>query len=195
MIIIPEALELAKLQRTSATEEQIIDFYHEDFKHILQNTEITQVEKYLDIGCGIAGPQCFMPKTTKLFLIDKTEVDSKLYYGFQQKTSFYNSMMITKENLIANGVKENNINIQEATETNEIKFNERFDLITSFISCGFHYPIETYLDQIYEKLKTGGVLIVDIRKETTGLAALKTKFGNSEPIKEHTKYWRVKYVK
>lgn len=176
MIIIPEALQLAKLQQTSSTEEQIIDSYHEDFKHILQNTEITQVEKYLDIGCGIAGPQCFMPKTTKLFLIDKT-------------------MDIAKKNLIANGVKENNINIQEATETNEIKFNERFDLITSFISCGFHYPIETYLDQIYEKLKTGGVLIVDIRKETTGLAALKIKFGNSEPIKEHTKYWRVKYVK
>lgn len=194
MKIIPEALSLAKLQRTSMNEKQIINSYDADFENVIDNCRCGKDFKILDIGCGIAGWECFLEHDEKIYLIDKTKVD-KIYYGFKEKASFYNSMEIAKKNLIANGIKEENIDLQEATETNDILFNEEFDLIVSFISCGFHYPVETYLDKIYEKLKIGGVLIIDVRKNTSGDSLIKKKFGNLEAIKEENKYLRVKAVK
>jgi len=188
MKIIPEALALAKLQRTSQTEKQIILSYETDLKNIKDC--ITDKSKILDIGCGIAGVECLLSNNNKIYLIDKTQTDKNIYYGYKDKTSFYNSLEIAKQNLIANGIQENNIFTQEA-EDNKILFKEEFDLIISLISCGFHYPIETYLDQIYNKLKMGGTLIINIRKGTTGIKEINKRFGNSKVIREELKFFRI----
>lgn len=198
MKIIPEALPLAKLQRTNMSEEQIINSYRKDWLDVSEN--ITKPNKILDIGCGICGWICQgifgeNDKDFKIYLIDKTKVDEKVYYGYEKEGSFYNSMEIAFQNLMKNGIESKNIFMQEATEDNKIFFKEKFDLIVSFISCGFHYPVETYLDQIYEKLNEGGVLIIDIRKETNGIPKINDVFGNYEIIREENKYLRIKAVK
>jgi len=40
----------------------------------------------------------------------------------------------------------------------------KFDLITSYFSCGFHYPIETYYDIISKHSVSDTLCIFDIRK-------------------------------
>ena len=86
--------------------------------------------------------------------------------------------------------------LQEA-EDNKIKFNEKFDLVVSLISWGFHYPLSTYLDQVYQKMALGGVLIIDVRKVTMSdpLTELRTKFGDVSIITESNKHMRVAATK
>jgi hypothetical protein len=42
----------------------------------------------------------------------------------------------------------------------------KFDLITSYLSCGFHYPISTYCDLIKKHSNEDTVVIMDIRRKT-----------------------------
>lgn len=39
---------------------------------------------------------------------------------------------------------------------------EQFDLITSWYSCGFHYPVDVYWERILKNLKVGGQLFLTI---------------------------------
>lgn len=192
MILIPEAEKYAKLQRTSATLEQIKESYEKDAEMIGCAFGSRAVEtnlNVLDIGCGIAGPECFFIDTN-IYLLDKTTIDEDLHYGYQKSGSFYNSLEIAKQNLIANGIKEDRIFLQEAKDNKILFEGVQFDLIFSLISCGFHYPVETYLDQIYERLKDNGALIIDLRIGTDGLKKCQDKFGNSKLIQTSKKYER-----
>ena len=92
----------------------------------------------LDIGCGVAGANVLINRyynnKIKIFLIDKTKIDKRVYYGFEERGSFYSSLLVAKKLLIDNGVEENNIYLQEATESNEIKFKEDFNIVISLRS-------------------------------------------------------------
>ncbi len=189
MKIIEKAFEYAQLQRTNKSKADIISSYIHDFNQIIDYIEPIQINKLLDIGCGIAGVEVFFLDSTEIYLIDKTQLD-EIYYGFEEKAAFYNSLQIAKENLEFNGKNPEKIHLQEAEE-NKILFNEKFDLIISLLSCGFHYPIETYLDQIYEKLNQGGIFIADIRNQTNGKEKIKEKFGNIEIISKEEKHDRI----
>jgi hypothetical protein len=46
--------------------------------------------------------------------------------------------------------------------------DSNFDIIISTYSWGFHYPVDTYLDEVASKLAPSGVLILDIRHNTPG---------------------------
>lgn len=106
-------------------------------------------ESILDIGCGIGGIDIYLYKHYKnsanIYLIDKSAIDDNLHYGFKDHGSFYNSLMLTRSFLSKNNVPEERIFVQEANAGNTIEFNQKFDLIISLISWGFHYPVTTYL--------------------------------------------------
>lgn len=170
------------------------------------NSEFNICHKYLglldcknilDIGCGIAGIDVLLYKgllsNPSLFLLDKSE-EKKIYYRFREEGAFYNSLNITKEVLISNGIPENKIYILEANNF-RIPFSTDFDLIISLLSWGFHYPISTYLESVYSKMIEGGILIVDIRKGTNGIERLQEKFNNIEIIHETHSYLRIKAIK
>ncbi len=157
-----------------------------------------QAEKILDIGCGAAGIDCMISahytvkrSTPDFYLLDKTELNPNVYYGLEEKASFYNSLSVAKSLLISNGVNPKRIYTQEATPDNKINFSVKFDLIVSLISWGFHYPVSVYLDLVYDVLKPGGVLIIDIRKGSGGEEALRTKFQNIQIIHEGKKHSRI----
>ncbi|MGK0448192.1 MAG: SAM-dependent methyltransferase, partial [Polaribacter sp.] len=101
----------------------------------------------------------------------------------------------SKKVLVDNGILESNVFLQEATVDNKITFNKKFDLIISIISWGFHYPVETYLDEVFDNLKPGGTLIVDVRKDSNGLELLTTKFGNHMILGDFKKHYRLKIIK
>jgi hypothetical protein len=152
-------------------------------KHLPQNAKTI-----LDIGSGVAGIDVLISKHYKnkisIFLIDKTQVDDKIYYKFNKKGAFYNSLNVSKMILNINGVPLNKIYLQEATKKNEINFRKKFDIVISLISWGFHYPVSTYLDKVYTNLNKNGTLILDIRKNTHGMEEIKRKFGNYKIINE-----------
>lgn len=153
------------------------------------------IDSILDIGCGVAGIDVLISNhyanKINVFLIDKTRIDKNVYYGFKQRGSFYNSLQIAKNLLETNGVPSDRIYIQEATGDNKIMFENKFDIVISLISWGFHYTVAIYLNQVYEKLKPLGILIIDVRKNTNGEKEINNKFGNHEVIMESGKFARI----
>jgi len=153
--------------------------------------EYESIKKYLpenpslvlDIGCGVAGIDVMLAhhydkagKKIDLYLLDKTELNKKVFYGLEKTAAYYNSLEIARDLLILNKVEKQNIHTQEATG-HPIFPGKKFDLIISLVSWGFHYPVETYLDEVYEKLSPDGTLIIDIRKGTNGEKIIEKKFG------------------
>lgn len=152
--------------------------------------------RVLDIGCGIAGIDIFLNQhysngSVDFFLLDKSDIEESLYYMYEDKAAFYNSLSLAKETLVNNGVEENNVHLIEATEKNDIEIEKGVDIVLSLISWGFHYPVSVYLEKVYSLLDEGGILILDVRKNTDGLELLASKFGQYIGILETSKYLRI----
>jgi hypothetical protein len=157
----------------------------------------TNANSILDIGSGVAAIDVLLFRhyshnNPKIFLLDKTEMPSKVYYSFKPKGCYYNSLYLSRTLLEENGIPKDNIFTEEA-DGKSINFEASFDLVISLISWGFHYPVSTYLDQVYEKMNPGGSLIMDIRKvsDSNGLEEVRKKFGNIEIIYESDKNARI----
>jgi SAM-dependent methyltransferase len=150
----------------------------------------------LDIGCGVAGIDVFIQRhyarqPIEFFLLDRSEIASSVFYSFQSRAAFYNSLEVAREMLTMNGVPDERIHLLEATAENEIKVNRKIDLVISLLSWGFHYPIETYLLRVHQLLSDDGVLALDVRKGSEGLKALRAVFPHVEIIQSTAKYDRV----
>lgn len=131
------------------------------------------IKNILDIGCGLGLIDIALyhhyNKNIDLHLLDKTNSISKdtSVRGFNKEYIFYNSMDATKDTLSSNGVYSNNIFTYEADFENiNLLQNNKYDLILSLLSCGWHYSIETYIDLIKSTLSKDGLLILDIRHNT-----------------------------
>lgn len=184
------------LLRNSAIKNDYIadmEAEYSDIKNYLPENAIN----ILDIGCGIGGINVFLSKhynspETTFYCLDKTKTDN-IYYGFKEKAAFYNSLDVAKEFLSLNGIKK--VYTLSANDNNTIEINEKFDLILSLISWGFHYPVETYLFQAYTRLREGGHMIIDVRKNTIGLDKIKSVFGDVKVISETDKKTRILAIK
>ena len=154
----------------------------------------------LDIGCGVAGIDVFIQRhydhnEVDFLLLDKSRLESRIFYGFRRKGEFYNSLSVAKNLLSLNGIPESNILVIESTDTNEININEQIEFAISLYSWGFHYPISTYLEKVYELLSNNGRLVLDVRKNSDGIKLLKNKFGNCEIVDDYEKHARVLCIK
>ncbi|MDP3958359.1 MAG: methyltransferase domain-containing protein [bacterium] len=184
-----------------AAKKRIIELFSEEMHREYQELRShlpERVAAILDVGCGIGGIDAFLAKHYEhscpaIHLLDRTEMPHKVYYGIEKKASFYNSLALAKKFLVGNGVKEEQIITQEANDDNRISIDGRFDLVVSLISWGFHYPVSTYLDQVYEKMNPGGVLIIDVRRvpQHDSMEEIRKKFGNLEVIRAAGKHARV----
>lgn len=175
--------------------EKVKDLYSKEME-----SEFKTLESYLpkecfsllDIGCGIAGVDYFLYQKTKadLYLLDKTGMQKKIYYGFEPKGSYYNSLSLARKILEINNIPSDKIHTQEVSNDFSITSPKNgFDIVISLISWGFFYPVSTYLKQVYESLSSHGVLIIDIRKGTSGKEELEV-FFEVESIKDFGKYNR-----
>ncbi|MGD8818198.1 MAG: class I SAM-dependent methyltransferase, partial [Acidobacteriota bacterium] len=150
----------------------------------------------LDIGCGIAGIDVHLDAhyeggAPHFFLLDRSHVEERVYYMFEPRGAFYNSLELSRQVLVANGVEESRVTLLEATETNDIAVDAAVDLVLSLRSWGFHYPVGTYLDRVYELLAEGGCLILDVRKGTNGFDRLKDRFGTFVTLLEKRNHARI----
>jgi SAM-dependent methyltransferase len=127
--------------------------------------------KILDIGCGLAWEsRMFNEKyNSELWLLDGDTKDNdskspEASTGKYNKTTndflFYHPLSEVDAELKKLGTKKyhlidcNNINIPE---------DVKFDLITSWASCGFHYPVNTYKDLILKHSHANTRIIMDLR--------------------------------
>ncbi len=181
-------------------QRQIREKFNEDMKKEYQSIKKSlppagTVSAILDIGSGVGGIDVLLAghyeHKPDICLLDKTAVDRRVYYKFEERGSFYNSLEISRDLLIKNAISPTKIHVQEATDDNRILFEKRFDLVISLISWGFHYPVSTYLDTVFERLQPGGVLIFDVRKGTGAEEVVKKKFGNYTVILEMPRARRI----
>jgi len=146
----------------------------------------TDSQNVLDIGSGMAAVDILISKhyghKIDIHLLDKTMLDTDIYYGFKDKASFYNSFELARKILTRNNVAEENIYTHDAGDLKDVFHNRKYDLVTSFISWGFHYPISTYIKEVSDSMSDNGVLILDVRKDTDGLQEIKRYFKNTTII-------------
>jgi SAM-dependent methyltransferase len=131
----------------------------------------------LDIGCGLAWEsRMFNDKYgTELWLLDGDTssntntsgiVSEDGYHVDPNEFLFYHPMSWLKEQLDARNTKNYNL-----IDVNNISIpkDKKFDVITSWLSCGFHYPASTYKDLILQHSHENTRIFLDIRRH------LKTK--------------------
>jgi SAM-dependent methyltransferase len=124
----------------------------------------------LDIGCGIAEQSCLFAEkynNIHITLIDGNADDNideqnrSINFGSATSMRFYHNLHDI-EQYIKKRIKHytlidcNNININS-----DIKF----DVIYSWASCGFHYPLDTYRELCMKHSHKNTKLIFDIRTE------------------------------
>jgi hypothetical protein len=140
----------------------------------------------LDIGCGLAWEsRMFNNKYgTELWLLDgdvdnnKDKLKSaseKDYHATADEFLFYHPLNWVKSEL--DRLETKNYNLIDVNNI-VIPEDKKFDIITSWLSCGFHYPASTYRDLILKHSHENTRVFLDIRVD------LKTKeiFYNDSSI-------------
>lgn len=124
----------------------------------------------LDIGCGLAWEsRMFNEKyKTKLWLIDGDVTNNNLkdntatdanYNNSANKFLYYNSLSRLETELKKLVATEFTL-----LDCNNLKLPDiKFDLITSWLSCGFHYPVSTYAAIIKKHSHKDTRIVFDLR--------------------------------
>ena len=128
----------------------------------------------IDIGCGIAGYhknwlKNYKEKEIQLFLMDSSTFNlAALRYGHGEVNRYYNSLKLSKKLLLkSSGVKSELIQLIEIKSGFVEKLPKKLDLIISFISWGFHYPLDTYWDLMLARMTIeSSVMLIDVRKNS-----------------------------
>ena len=147
----------------------------------------SQAKAILDIGCGIGGMDAVLyshyrqsSPSVQVHLLDK-EGTSEVYYGFRDDAAFYNSLDLARAFLVANGVPDDQVKTFDVSRTG-FPAGHRYDLVVSLLSWGHHYPVSTYLNEVHYALTDDGVLIMDVRRASNGLAELSQRMASVEEI-------------
>ena len=127
-------------------------------------------KRILDIGCGYAHISDMFQKKygTELYLLDGDVSDNTLQanraakYGTTEDFLFYVPTTSLKKEWDRKGMTYTFVDANHPDIPNEVEF----DLVYSWISCGFHYPVSTYKKLIQKHTTTQSTIIMDIRRKT-----------------------------
>ena len=175
-------------QSTQTEIDNAINLMIEKDFNMIEEYLPTHCDRSLDIGCGLGLINILLYKkykSTNIYLLDKTELNVEEISGIHKNYKFYNSMQAAKETITLNGIEENKLNLYETTDYKDL-FNIKFDVIFSLLSCGWHYPVSTYIDLLSNSLSDDGVLILDLRHNTDQLDILTSHFILEKQIYNYT---------
>lgn len=149
-------------------------------------------KRIADIGCGYGFFDLFAAKSlnAEVVLIDLEQNDLR-HFGFREEGAAYSSLKVAREFLIANKVPAKHIECLNPRDTPPETI-QPVDLVVSFLSCGFHYPVDSYLTMLDKALEPGGAAIFDLRETARNnqLSQLE-KFGTVIEIDKMPKSSRV----
>ncbi|MFY0310059.1 class I SAM-dependent methyltransferase [Leisingera sp. D0M16] len=183
-----EALLLAeaRIQRDHILQESI-RIAERECNFFLEATDPIAPKRAADIGCGYAFASLLLHRRygCDIVLIDIEEGNGR-HFGFKGAGAGFTSLATARAFLESNGVPAEKITtINPSTE--DTAALGRFDLVISLASCGFHYPVGTYEDLFRNQINEGGGIVLDIRKSSGGIAAMKS-FGAVDVLAKHGKY-------
>ncbi len=129
-----------------------------------------------DIGCGAGINDLFLASdfNCAFTLIDIEETPAQ-YHGWADSGSGYASLASATALLGENGISD--VTAINPEKTPDAVAGVTADLATSLYSCGFHYPVDGYLDLFQRVISGGGAVILDLRgryyrRRPDGLARL-----------------------
>jgi len=137
-----------------------------DVFHLVDTYLRRPVRRILDIGCGYARTsQCFQEKyNTDLWLLDGDIGDSPGHrigkWGSVDSFQYYLTEDQLREYWDGQGMRYHYVNGARPNIPEDIKF----DLVYSWASCGFHYPVSVYKDLIKRHTDSNSVVIMEFRK-------------------------------
>lgn len=128
--------------------------------------------KILDIGCGLAWESRLLNKHygSELWLVDgdasnnaekSNDATETNYHTDTKSFLYYHTLDLLDTKLKDLGTK--NYHLIDCKNLDSIPSDIKFDLITSYLSCGFHYPVSTYKDFFLAHSHKNTKIIVDIR--------------------------------
>ena len=156
----------------------------------------SKINNVVDIGSGLGIINIFLEKhfTNKInfTLIDKNRIEKKVTYGFCTEGQFYNNFSLTADFLKNNGINMNQIKLIDSDDKNII--NNKFDLVISLLSMGYHYPINQYLSFLKKNTHINTIFIFDVAFENEEINIISQLFKNVETVKK-SKEVRHNYIR
>lgn len=159
----------------------------------LSGYELPVNANILDIGCGVGINDMILSSilpTASFTLADRNEwsqVGTKtreFMNGYNEEYIFYNCWNVFEDGVKNSGLKRERFKLIDPDDE-----WEKYDMIISTWSWGWHYPLSTYWDRAVESLKPGGFLVIDLAKEED--VTLITETMGSDPINLDYRYiWR-----
>jgi SAM-dependent methyltransferase len=161
-------------QKDWINEEWFTDIYQQ---HKQENFELldaylsTPPRTILDIGCGLGWEsRLFNTKYgTELYLLDgdfnDNAQDDRIQQQARYTTDAKNFAFYYKLDFLRSELDKLNTQNYHLVDCNNIDIPEdiKFDVITSWVSCGFHYPVDTYRNLILKHSHQNTVVVMDLR--------------------------------
>ena len=171
----------ASLRRSAILRGAFSDIEAE-FKTLVSFLGERKIGHLTDIGCGHAFIDTLFHKRygCSLHLVD-IEQTSETHHLYRETGSGYANLQSARRLLEANGVPPESI---RTTNPQKGYAPETASLVISLLSCGFHYPAETYASTF----EMSELSIIDLRKDS-GQEGFLERF-HAEPIVEGLKHVR-----
>lgn len=181
--ITEEFLDLMNQQVTQTKVD--LDFYNK-----MSESEYNAFRNYIDsptsvleLGCGLGRMSIYLNSKLKnnphFILADVTAQSDKVRYGWNPGESYYNDLDLTAKFCKMNGLPSFStfdLNSRKITEL------ENIDLVMSFLSVGFHYPIEGYLEDLIKITSKDAVMIFGVRSGIYSSKDFEDKFSQVDFI-------------
>jgi hypothetical protein len=182
-----EQAEYIKAQRTNIPEEftpeEVGEVYYSQCRDevsalwspVIQHTDKDQIFRIASIGCGIAGPDVYLCQTLKgrvdyYHAYDNDGTTRQAGCSKEWLDSFYNNGDLTRE-FIGNNCSHDlaDVSVEYRNLPDHQVVSDRYNVIISLLSMGFHYPVMQYESFIQRLLEKDGLLIADIRKPSVAI--------------------------
>jgi SAM-dependent methyltransferase len=186
---IPQPLRIEALLRKKGIVSGAIDDAEREFAQIAGYLGSRPIDRMVDIGCGHALIDLFFSRRfgCHVHVVD-IETTASHHHDFRSAGSGYASLQAAQAFLTKNGVPA--VSIQATNPQKSPLVDDNCDIIMSLLSCGFHYPTETYASFIKAALKPGGIFLFDMRK-SSGQESFLTQFERYDILEDAPKYQRI----
>lgn len=138
-------------------------FIYLEYEEIRAVFDADPPKHLVDIGCGYALFDLFAALDTgsTITLIDLEENENR-HFGFKEEGAAYSNLDVAAKFLQDNGVDADKITTVNPAKAKVTDLAD-VDMAVSFISCGYHYPWDTYETFFKDTVIPGGRIILDIR--------------------------------